>query len=80
VRWGLYSGYEESHSLVFLCVPRERAGRLEVRDARLANRGIPGACSYLEVPVLEVSFPYMLALLHVPYPYWVGTPLDTLPG
>jgi hypothetical protein len=22
----LYSGYEDSHSLVFLCVPRERAG------------------------------------------------------
>jgi hypothetical protein len=69
----LYCGQEESHSLVFLCVPRERAGVLEVRDARLANRGVPGGCGYLGVPV---SFPYMPALLHVPYPCWV----DTLTG
>jgi DNA-binding FrmR family transcriptional regulator len=68
----LYCGQEESHSLVFLCVPRERAGVLEVRDARLANRGVPGGCCYLGVPVLVVSFPCMLVVLHIPYPYWVG--------
>jgi hypothetical protein len=54
------------------CVFRESERALEVRDARLANRGVPGGCCYLEVPVLVASFPYVLALLHVPYPYWVG--------
>jgi hypothetical protein len=63
----------ESHSLVFLCVPRERAcGHSEVLEAKLAYRGVPGRCCYLGVPVPVVSCPYMLALLHVPYPYWVG--------
>ena len=73
----LCCGYGESHSLVFLCVPRERAGgRSEVLEAMLAYRGVPGGCCYPGVPVLVVSFPYMPALLHVPYPCWV----DTLTG
>jgi hypothetical protein len=42
----------------------------------LAGRRFPGACYYLEVLVLVVSFPYILVLFLVPYPYWVGT----LPG
>jgi len=49
-------------------VPRERAGLQEIRRARLANRGVPGGCCYLEVLVLVVSFPYILALLKYPTP------------
>ena len=50
------------------CVFRESERALEVRAARLADRGVPGGCCCLGVPVLEVSFPYILALLLVPYP------------
>jgi len=69
----LYSGYRESHSLVFLCVPRERAG---VRK-----------CVTLGSPIVEFQvvaatwgfrffwchFHICQRLLHVPYPYWVET-------
>jgi hypothetical protein len=39
----------------------------------LAGRRYSGECCYLEVLVLAVSFPYILAVFLVPYPYWVGT-------
>jgi hypothetical protein len=68
----LYNSYEDSHSLVVFVCSTGASRCLEVRYARLASRGVPGDCCYLGVPVLVVSFPYMLALLHVPYSYWVG--------
>src|SRR6202040_744380 len=68
----LYRGCEDSHSLVFLWIPRERAGVPKCVTLCFANRGVPSGCCYLEVLVLVVSFPYMLPLLPVPYPQWVG--------
>jgi len=43
-----------------------------MRRAMPVAHGVPGRCRYLKVLVLVVSFPYILALFLLPYPYWVG--------
>jgi|HubBroStandDraft_6_1064221.scaffolds.fasta_scaffold393921_1 hypothetical protein len=74
VRWGSLERLRRLPlARVLGCSARASGRGVQKCDARLANRGVPGGRCYLEVPVLEVSFPYILALLHVPYPYWVGT-------
>jgi hypothetical protein len=59
--------------LARVCLCSARASRfLGTLGARLANRGVPGRCCYLEVLVLVFCFRCILVLIPLPYPSWVG--------
>ena len=63
------------------CVFRESEREFRNRGPKPVAHGVPGRCRYLEVLVLVVSFPYILAFVPSTLPLmgrYFG--FDTLPG